>query len=263
MMIVNGTQKIKVLVGDDSKEFGVPLMAHLKDMDMYVAMRQKDGGILLDSIKSNNFDVVIADARMAGADALTIVEESKKSLGINSPYFIIVSSYDNPQLQYQLEQTKSAMYLVKPFDFTTVGKLIYEVLRTGRGKVMDRITAPPLDMEIIVTEIIHQLGVPAHVKGYHFLRSAILVSLENPELLESVTKKLYPTVAKKFTTTQSRVERAIRHAIEIAWDRGNIDTLQDFFGYTINTQKGKPTNSEFIALIVDKIRLTYKPKLIA
>ena len=119
----------------------------------------------------------------------------------------------------------------------------------------------PQDMEIVVTEVIHQLGVPAHIKGYHYLREAILCSLEDKELLESVTKQLYPTVAKKFMTTSSRVERAIRHAIEIAWDRGNLDTLNSFFGYTVNTCKGKPTNSEFIALITDKLRLQYKSVL--
>ena len=111
------------------------------------------------------------------------------------------------------------------------------------------------DLEIRVTEIIHQLGVPAHIKGYHYLRAAILASLENPELLESVTKMLYPTVAMKFDTTASRVERAIRHAIEIAWDRGDLDVLNSYFGYTVNTCKGKPTNSEFIALVTDKLRL--------
>jgi two-component system response regulator (stage 0 sporulation protein A) len=113
-------------------------------------------------------------------------------------------------------------------------------------------------MEIIVTELIHQLGVPAHIKGYHYLREAILFCIDDKKLLESVTKELYPTVADKFVTTPSRVERAIRHAIEIAWDRGNVEILQDYFGYTINQQKGKPTNSEFIALLVDKIRLRYR-----
>ena len=110
----------------------------------------------------------------------------------------------------------------------------------------------------MVTDVIHQLGVPAHIKGYHYLREAILSSIEDPELLESVTKLLYPTVAKRFDTTSSRVERAIRHAIEIAWDRGNLDTLNAFFGYTVNTCKGKPTNSEFIALITDKLRLQHR-----
>ena len=114
------------------------------------------------------------------------------------------------------------------------------------------------DLEFVVTETIHQLGVPAHIKGYHYLRVAILLSIDNQELLESVTKMLYPAVAKHFDTTSSRVERAIRHAIEIAWDRGDLDTLNTFFGYTVNTAKGKPTNSEFIALITDKLRLQYR-----
>ena len=115
-----------------------------------------------------------------------------------------------------------------------------------------------INLEIIVTDIIHQIGVPAHIKGYHYLREAIIQSVNDKEMLESVTKLLYPAVAKKFATTPSRVERAIRHAIEIAWDRGDIDTLNSFFGYTINTGKGKPTNSEFIALIADKISLKFK-----
>ena len=116
----------------------------------------------------------------------------------------------------------------------------------------------PANLEIIVTDIIHQIGVPAHIKGYHYLREAIICSVNDKEMLESVTKLLYPSVAKKFATTASRVERAIRHAIEIAWDRGDIDTLNSFFGYTINTGKGKPTNSEFIALITDKISLKFR-----
>ena len=116
-------------------------------------------------------------------------------------------------------------------------------------------------MEVIVTEIIHQIGVPAHIKGYHYLREAIVISVYDEEMLESVTKILYPTVAKRFDTTSSRVERAIRHAIEIAWDRGDVDTLNSYFGYTVNTGKGKPTNSEFIALISDKLRLRYKKEI--
>lgn len=133
------------------------------------------------------------------------------------------------------------------------------ILSLVRGNGIRQTGDNAQDMEVVVTEVIHQLGVPAHIKGYHYLREAILASLEQKELLESVTKMLYPTVAKKFDTTSSRVERAIRHAIEIAWDRGNLDTLNSFFGYTVNTCKGKPTNSEFIALITDKLRLQYKP----
>ena len=143
-------------------------------------------------------------------------------------------------------------FMLKPFDVAVLADRIMAL------------TAQPVtpstaqDMEVRVTEIIHQLGVPAHIKGYHYLRAAILASLENPELLESVTKLLYPTVAQKFSTTSSRVERAIRHAIEIAWDRGDLDVLNSYFGYTVNTCKGKPTNSEFIALVTDKLRLQQK-----
>ena len=117
---------------------------------------------------------------------------------------------------------------------------------------------PEQNLEIVVTDMIHQLGVPAHIKGYHYLRCSILLSIANPELLDSVTKLLYPSVAQQFNTTSSRVERAIRHAIEIAWDRGDLDILNSFFGYTVNTCKGKPTNSEFIALLTDKLRLQIK-----
>lgn len=113
-------------------------------------------------------------------------------------------------------------------------------------------------MELMVTEMIHQIGVPAHIKGYHYLREAILLSVEDPEVMNAVTKVLYPTVAKKFATTPSRVERAIRHAIEVAWDRGDVDTLNAYFGYTIHNSRGKPTNSEFIAMLSDKLRLTIK-----
>ena len=119
------------------------------------------------------------------------------------------------------------------------------------------------DLEVVVTEMIHQLGVPAHIKGYHYLRRAIIHSVNDPEMLESVTKLMYPTVAKEYSTTPSRVERAIRHAIEIAWDRGDVEILNSFFGYTVNTGKGKPTNSEFIALIADKIKLKYRSKTAA
>jgi two-component system response regulator (stage 0 sporulation protein A) len=119
-------------------------------------------------------------------------------------------------------------------------------------------TKPKRDLEKDVTDMIHELGVPAHIKGYQYLREAIMMSVEDMDMLNAITKVLYPTIAKKFDTTPSRVERAIRHAIEVAWSRGRMETLDALFGYTINTGKGKPTNSEFIALIADKIRLLYR-----
>ena len=159
-------------------------------------------------------------------------------------------------------QEGAAYYIVRPFDYHMLGDRINQIMGYDvMGKDAGALTAvrqPAPDMEVVVTEMIHQLGVPAHIKGYHYLRNAIMHSIKDPEMLESVTKLMYPTVAKEYGTTPSRVERAIRHAIEIAWDRGDVDTLNSFFGYTVNTGKGKPTNSEFIALIVDKIKLRYK-----
>jgi two-component system response regulator (stage 0 sporulation protein A) len=173
------------------------------------------------------------------------------------PMFIIVTAYENPILERQLLANGATYFMLKPFEPSTLVKVIKELMKTSRQKALELNNGQP-DMEVIVTELIHQLGVPAHIKGYHYLREAILFCINDKKLLESVTKELYPTVADKFVTTPSRVERAIRHAIEIAWDRGNVEILQDYFGYTINQQKGKPTNSEFIALLVDKIRLRYR-----
>jgi len=144
--------------------------------------------------------------------------------------------------------------MIKPFEIAALGNRILTLMN---ARLPTSACTQEENLELVVTDMIHQLGVPAHIKGYHYLRTAILASIHNPSLLESVTKQLYPTVAKAYHTTSSRVERAIRHAIEIAWDRGDLDIINSFFGYTVNNCKGKPTNSEFIALLTDKLRLQY------
>ena len=149
-------------------------------------------------------------------------------------------------------------FLMKPFDMNSLCEHLRRLLST-RGKVNAQAAengAP--DIETQVTKIIHQIGVPAHIKGYQYLRTAILMTVRDSDIINSVTKVLYPTVAKKYATTTSRVERAIRHAIEVAWDRGDVDTLNSYFGYTVQNNRGKPTNSEFIAMIADNLRLKYK-----
>lgn len=248
--------KIKVLIGDDSVEFGINCASVLRSMGMYAVTRPKDGGVLFETIKNDSPDVVVMDAILPHMDAIELIKKVQ-ALGGKKPEFIVTSSYDNPFIERQVMQGGAAYFMLKPFDVNSLGDRINALIQ---GTALDNDEGSE-DMEVVVTEIIHQLGVPAHIKGYHYLREAILSSLEDKELLESVTKMLYPTVAKKFDTTSSRVERAIRHAIEIAWDRGNLDTLNSFFGYTVNTCKGKPTNSEFIALITDKLRLSHKPVL--
>ncbi len=250
--------KIKVLIGDDSVEYGIACASTLRGMGMYAVTRPKDGNVLFDTIKNDSPDVVVVDAILPHMDAIELIKKVQ-ALGGKKTEFIITSSYDNPFIERQVMQNGAAYFMLKPFDMNSLGERILSLMM--RGSSGDGANGSGQDMEVVVTEVIHQLGVPAHIKGYHYLREAILASLNNGDLLESVTKMLYPTVAKKFDTTSSRVERAIRHAIEIAWDRGNLDTLNSFFGYTVNTCKGKPTNSEFIALITDKLRLQYKPVL--
>ena len=246
--------KVKALIGDDSVEYGIACASTLRGQGMYVMTRPKDGTALLETIKSDAPDVVVMDAILPHMDAIELMKKVQASGG-KRPQFIVTSAYDNPFIEKQVMQGGAAYFMLKPFEISALGERITSLTQGG----MTGRNAPGTEnMEIVVTDVIHQLGVPAHIKGYHYLREAILSSIEDPELLESVTKLLYPTVAKRFDTTSSRVERAIRHAIEIAWDRGNLDTLNAFFGYTVNTCKGKPTNSEFIALITDKLRLQHR-----
>lgn len=247
------TEKAKVMIGEDSVEFGIACASRLRKMGLFSITRPKDGARIFDEIRKEQPDVVIMDAVLPNMDAIDIIKKVS-ALRIKQPEFIIVSAYDNGLLHKEALQAGAAYFMLKPIDFEILADRVYTLAQ--KGKLLAE--QSPQEMEIVVTDVIHQLGVPAHIKGYHYLRTAILASLEDRELLESITKALYPTVAEKYSTTSSRVERAIRHAIEIAWDRGNIETLNSYFGYTVNTGKGKPTNSEFIALITDKLRLQYK-----
>lgn len=245
--------KIKVLIGDDSAESGVSIANKLRERGLYAYTRRKDCGVILDSIRNDPPDVAVLDISAQNGDVISIMKRVRES-GVRCPVFIITSSYDNEFIERQVMENGASRFMLKPCSADDLCSAISASLGDKASSYSD-------DMEIVVTDIIHQLGVPAHIKGYHYLRTAILYSIEDKTLLESVTKLLYPTVAGIYDTTSSRVERAIRHAIEIAWDRGNVDTLNSFFGYTVDTGKGKPTNSEFIALITDKLRLRYKMAL--
>ncbi len=245
--------KVKVLIGDDSAEYGIACANRFRSQGLYTVTRKKDGKVLLEAIRSDQPDVVIMDAVMVHYDAVEVMTRLR-SMGGKMPYFIITSSYDNAFIERQVIEGGASYFIQKPFD---MDMLLSRVKKLLVGE-LPLTSAQQNDLEMVVTDMIHQLGVPAHIKGYHYLRTAILFSIDDHELLDSITKRLYPTVAKQYDTTSSRVERAIRHAIEIAWDRGNLDTLNAFFGYTVNTCKGKPTNSEFIALITDKLRLQYR-----
>jgi two-component system response regulator (stage 0 sporulation protein A) len=244
--------KLKILIGDDSAET-VSIANKLRERGMYAYTRRKDCSVILESIKNDPPDAAVLDITAQNGDVVTIMKKVKES-GVKFPVFIVTSSYDNEFIEHQVMDNGASKFLLKPYDADDLCSAVSSALGDRANSLSD-------DMEIVVTDIIHQLGVPAHIKGYHYLRTAILHSIEDKSLLDSVTKLLYPTVAGLYDTTSSRVERAIRHAIEIAWDRGNVDTLNSFFGYTVDTSKGKPTNSEFIALITDKLRLRYKSAL--
>lgn len=240
-------RKIKVLIGDDSAEYGVACANELRSLGLYVVTRRRDGKLILDAIHNDQPDVVVIDAILPNMDAIEILEKTRYQE--RRPHFIITSAYENEFIERQVMENGAAYFMMKPFDISTLGNRIKGLMQKQKTT---ETAIQQADLEVIVTDMIHQLGVPAHIKGYHYLRTAILASIQNQALLESVTKMLYPTVAQKYDTTSSRVERAIRHAIEIAWDRGDLDTINSFFGYTVNNCKGKPTNSEFIALLTDK-----------
>ena len=224
-------------------------------------MCDKSGTKLLEKIKSEKPDVVLADIFMQNLDILGVLDAIHKTDAASRPMVMAMSSFDNPRLEKETLEAGASYYFLKPFDINTMAERIIR-LSGWRNEispvvVKDNVVTDP-ELELMVTEIIHQIGVPAHIKGYHYLREAIILSVKNSEIINSVTKLLYPTVAKHHGTTSSRVERAIRHAIEVAWDRGDIDVLNSYFGYTIQNDRGKPTNSEFIAMISDKLRLRLK-----
>ena len=207
-------------------------------------------------------DVVIADVWLSKLDGIGLIRQAMaQNYGADkAPAFIIASLVTNQNIFLEAARAGAVLCLPKPLDYTSLAEHICSIYK-GRadGSIAPSGTnAAPPDIEAQVTKIIHQIGVPAHIKGYQYLRTAILMTISDNDIINSVTKVLYPSVAKKYSTTTSRVERAIRHAIEVAWDRGDIDTLNSYFGYTIQNNRGKPTNSEFIAMIADNLRLKYK-----
>ena len=243
--------QIKVLIGNDSADCGMAWAGALKSAGMYAITRRCDGNSVLNSIKSEAPDAAVLEAKMPFCDAIEIIRRLKAEKKY-VPNVIIVSNSADPALEREAANL-GACVVLKPVDPKMLTAKINEMCG-----VCEKAAPNDTDLEVAVTEIIHQVGIPAHIKGYHYLRTAIMLSVNNDEMINSITKLLYPTIAKTYQTTSSRVERAIRHAIEIAWDRGNIDVLDKFFSYTVHTSRGKPTNSEFIALIADHLRLKSK-----
>ncbi len=229
----------------------------------------KNGDEAMRMLTHRSYDIVIADLWLSATDGISLMKKSAE-FGKKAPSFIILTQVNTPNILMEANRSGASLCLVKPIDYESLCSGIETIMKNRSSSVSHTKTAEigtdgsanelPHDIETQVTRIIHQIGVPAHIKGYQYLRCAILMTISDSDIINSVTKVLYPSVAKKYQTTTSRVERAIRHAIEVAWDRGDVDTLNSYFGYTIQNSRGKPTNSEFIAMIADNLRLKYKIK---
>lgn len=256
----NNADKIKVIIGDDSSECGLTWASLLKKEEVFVVTRQKNGRILYEAVKNDPPDFLVIDAKMPEMDGIELINKLKETV-INMPMVIVTSNHNSPQLEKEVMDSGASYFMVKPFEPQAIVNKILSLNNFRNGNVKATGKTDLVNIEFVVTDIIHQIGIPAHIKGYHYLRTAILLSVNDSEMINCVTKLLYPTVAKKYNTTSSRVERAIRHAIEIAWDRGDVDVLNSIFGYTVHNTRGKPTNSEFVALIADKLRLQYFPRV--
>lgn len=256
----------KILIADESQEQRNFLKENLFRAgyrNVEIATNGEDAVI---KISRSHPDVVITDIWLTKLDGIGVLRNSRNiDFGKDlPPSFIVVSMVANQNLFIEATNLGAELCLLKPYNYTSLIEHI-DIIATRRNKP-HTVSVPShanhnesiTDLETQVTQIIHQIGVPAHIKGYQYLRTAILMTINDSEIINSVTKVLYPSVAKKYATTTSRVERAIRHAIEVAWDRGDVDTLNSYFGYTIQNNRGKPTNSEFIAMIADNLRLKLK-----
>ena len=254
-------EKLKIVIADDTTELGKNCAKAFKGYGMNVVLCEKDGRSVLTKIKSEKPDIVLADVFMPNLDILGVLEGIKDMSQKDKPMVMVMSGFDNSRLEKEMIEAGASYYFLKPFDINTVAERIIQLSHWKNEKaplvLKNNVVTDP-ELELMITEIIHQIGVPAHIKGYHYLREAIILSVKNSEIVNSVTKLLYPTVAKTYNTTASRVERAIRHAVEIAWERGEPDILNSYFSYNNQNDKVKPTNTELIAIISDKLRLDLK-----
>jgi len=251
---------LKIMLAEEGNEFGTSCAGALRSYGYDVTLVPKDGTQVIERLAKNTPDVLLMDTFMQRVDALGVMKEMKNINFDKKPLVMLMSSVDNQNLEQEALSMGADYYFLKPFNIDVMAERITQLTGWGNAKNekidFERNRTP--DLQVVVSDIMHQIGVPAHIKGYQYLREAIILSVDDPEIMSSVTKVLYPTVAKTFKTTSSRVERAIRHAIEVAWDRGDLDVLSSYFGYTIQNSRGKPTNSEFIAMISDKLRLRLK-----
>ncbi len=260
------SNQIKVLVADDNREFcGILKSYFTNDPDFQLIDVCTNGMEVINVLQKEEVQVLILDLIMPYMDGIGVLEKINSMNLEKRPRVIILTAFGQENITQKAVQLGVDYYILKPFDLDVLGDRVRQVVSDIKGEdspVTMAPTATPArnsrNLEVEVTRVIHEIGVPAHVKGYQYLRDAIMLVVDEINYLGAVTKELYPTIAQKYDTTPSRVERAIRHAIELAWDRGDVDKINKVFGYTISGEKGKPTNSEFIAIIADRLRLENK-----
>jgi two-component system response regulator (stage 0 sporulation protein A) len=261
-------QKIEVLLADDNREFTSLLSEFISEQeDMVVVGAAYNGNEVLAYIEQNEKvpDVLILDIIMPHLDGLGVLEKLREMNLPTQPKIIMLTAFGQENITQKAVQLGASYYILKPFDMEILTNRIRQLV-SNTAPMTSAFAAKPnvvpiakgKNLDANITTIIHEIGVPAHIKGYQYLREAITMVYNNIEILGAITKTLYPAIAEKYKTTPSRVERAIRHAIEVAWTRGNIDSISHLFGYTINISKSKPTNSEFIAMVADKLRIEHK-----
>ena len=268
-------EKVSILIADDNQDFSHTLSSYINSQeDMEVIAIAKDGNEAIDMLATTSPDVVLLDVIMPHLDGLGVLEKLNMIRIDKKPICIMLSAVGQDKITQKAITLGAEYYIVKPFDIALLIKRIREIKFFKPNQVPNNFIARETkqqyieisnndtkkeeNLEALVTNIIHEVGVPAHIKGYQYLREAIMMVVNDIDVINQITKSLYPKIALKFSTTPSRVERAIRHAIEVAWGRGQQDAVENIFGYTISASKGKPTNSEFIAMIADKLRLELK-----
>ena len=272
-------EKVSILVADDNADFSHTLSTYINTQeDMEVIAIAKDGNEAVDMIATTSPDIVLLDVIMPHLDGLGVLEKLNVMKLEKKPICIMLSAVGQDKITQRAISLGAEYYIVKPFDIELLIKRIRDIkffkptqknkIAIGPDLTIGRESKQYIELsnedkkkenlEALVTNIIHEVGVPAHIKGYQYLREAIIMVVNDIDVINQITKSLYPKIAHKFNTTPSRVERAIRHAIEVAWGRGQQEVVESIFGYTISAAKGKPTNSEFIAMIADKLRLELK-----
>ena len=248
-------EKIKVLMIDDNQSLVDMVKEYFDNHNrIEVVLSCKDGEEGLNTIisKGDEYDIILLDLVMPKKDGLYVLEELNKR-GIEKN-IIVETSYNEPKVIRKVSEYGVNYYILKPFDLEDLENRVLEVFKQLDNKSFNLYKN---NLEISITRMLHELGMPSHIKGYQYIREGIMMIYNNPDIIGGITKELYPDIATKFDTTVSRVERAIRHAIEVSWNRGNWDLMEDVFGHSVDIDKAKPTNSEFIVTIADKLRLEF------